>query len=382
MKTKNKMENRPAQRDSKMSNGRLSGLFCRWQGGRLPETTPAQRDSKMSNLGMGLISPMGPIGLMVQKPVMENGPAQRDSGNSKLGVLGILRSLGILGGKTKNENCPTQQDSEISILKTGPYRPLAVRLVPLCGDPYSPLCFKNRPAQQDSGMSILRMGRHCHTESAKNKEEGIFTINIKNIMICFTGKWVNASMSKMQNVSAQRYSKMSNLKIETENSFPQRHSKMSNGRLSGLLCRPHGQRAMFTTQIKNIIRCFMSSLDYGWVGKPKSAPAQRDSGISVLKTSPYRPYRPYRPLDFKNRPAQQDSGISSLENRSSSPLCPLVFKTSPVQQDSGNSKFGQLPGLLRSWRGYMDFSIKKRGNHFIYRDIFACHGFTAILTRL
>ena len=120
MKTKNKMKNRPAQRDSKMSNGRLSGLFCRWQGGRLPETSPAQRDSKMSNLGMGLIGPMGPIGLMVQKPVMKTALAQRDS--------------------------PANAGSN---LKTSPYCPCS---------PYRPLVLKTSPAQRDSGISNLGIG--------------------------------------------------------------------------------------------------------------------------------------------------------------------------------------------------------------------------------
>jgi hypothetical protein len=51
---------RPAQLDSKMSNGRL---FCRWQGRGLPEKSPAQRYSKMSNLkylSLQLSVPRGP----------------------------------------------------------------------------------------------------------------------------------------------------------------------------------------------------------------------------------------------------------------------------------------------------------------------------------
>jgi len=47
--------------------------------------------------------------------------------------------------------------------------------------------------------------------------------------------------------------------------------------------------------------------------KNKSGPAQRDSGMSNLKTCPYRPYCPYRPLVFKTAPAQRDSGISNLK---------------------------------------------------------------------
>ena len=53
---------------------------------------------------------------------------------------------------------PAQQDTGMSILKTCPYRPLAVRLVPLCGDPYRPLDFKTSPAQRDSGISKLGIG--------------------------------------------------------------------------------------------------------------------------------------------------------------------------------------------------------------------------------
>jgi hypothetical protein len=86
-------------------------------------------------------------------------PAQSDSGISILGVLGILRSLRILEGRTKNENGSPQRDSIISILETSPKGLLAVRLVPLCGDPYCPLDFKNRPAQLDSIMSNLMQSR-------------------------------------------------------------------------------------------------------------------------------------------------------------------------------------------------------------------------------
>ena len=66
---------------------------------------------------------------MRKKHKTKNTPPQRGSGNSKLGV-GILRSLGILGGKTKNR----------------PYRPYC---------PYRPSVFKTMPAQADSGISKL-----------------------------------------------------------------------------------------------------------------------------------------------------------------------------------------------------------------------------------
>ena len=66
-----KMQNVSAQRHSKMSNGRLSGLFCRWQGGRLSENSSAQRGSGISNL----------------KAESENSPAKRDYGDNMRGDL-------------------------------------------------------------------------------------------------------------------------------------------------------------------------------------------------------------------------------------------------------------------------------------------------------
>ena len=109
----------------------------------------------------------------------------------------------------------------------------------------------------------------------------------------------------MQNSPAQRHSKMSNLKIETENSLPQRHSKMSNGRLSGLLCRPHGQKAILTKIVKNIVGRFMSILDYGASGQGKVSPAQRGSKNSKLEF-------PLCLCDSVVKAVQQDSGISKL----------------------------------------------------------------------
>jgi len=217
-------ENSPAQRHSKMSNGRLSGVFCRWQCGEnrpaqrnskmsncagAVKCAPAQRDSGMSKLGMGLMSPMGPIGLMGQKPVMKNRPAQRDS---------IMSNL-----KIETENTPAQRDSI-----------------------------------------------------------------------------------------------MSNLKIETENTPAQRHSKMSNGRLSGVLCWPHGR-------------------------KTKTAPAQRHSGISKLGMGPMSPMGPIGLMGqkpaMKNSPAQRDSGMSNLKVES---------ENTPPQPYSKMSN--RVSGLICRWR--------------------------------
>jgi len=294
-------------------------------------------------LGMGLIGPMGPIGLMGQKPVMENGTAQRDSEMSKLGV--------------ESENGPAQRDSGMSILKTSPYRPLAVRLVPLCGDPYRPYCpylplvFKSGPAQRDSGNSNFGLGEHCHTESAEHTEKVILTKNIKNIMGYFMGRWGNESMSKMQNGLPQRHSKMSTLKIETEKSLPQRHSKMSNGRLSGVLCWPHGQKAMSTMQVKNMGGCFgrLSGLSCWPHGQQtKNIPVQRDSEISNSGMGLMGVIRVMgvmgRKHKTKNRPAQRDSGMSILGLGILGILrglgilrCKTKNKTSPAQRDSGIS---------------------------------------------
>ena len=84
---------------------------------------------------------------MGRKHKSKTSPAQRDSGNSILGVgsLGILRSLGILGEQPVMKTTPAQRDSEISIL--------AIR--PLC--PYCPLVLKTTPAQQGSEISKFRI---------------------------------------------------------------------------------------------------------------------------------------------------------------------------------------------------------------------------------
>ena len=197
------IETHPAQRHSKMSNLKVDS-----------ENSSAQRDSGIYNLSMGHI---GPIGLMGRKPVMKNSSAQRDSimsnlrrcpinplcptsplslenasaqqhskmsnlklesenssaqpdsGISKLGmglmgVIGVMGVMGLMGREHKSKNCPAQQDSGISTLKTSPYRPLAVRLVPLCGDPFRPLDFKTTPGQPDSPAnagSILKTSPYC-----------------------------------------------------------------------------------------------------------------------------------------------------------------------------------------------------------------------------
>ena len=138
---------------------------------------------------------MGLMGVMVKKHKIKNALAQQDSGNSKLnlGVLRILRSLGILGGKTvrqgvrmKTENRktrmrPAQQDSEISILKNRP-------LCPCC--PLCPLVFKNALPQWHSKMSNLDPG---DIVTPKGIKELIFTMLIKNLK---TVLWVDGGMSQ------------------------------------------------------------------------------------------------------------------------------------------------------------------------------------------
>jgi hypothetical protein len=72
--------------------------------------------------------------------------------------------------KTKNrktKSSPAQPDSPAnagSIFKNCPYRPLAVRLVPLCGDPYRPLVLKTMSAQADSEISKLSICPYCPSD--------------------------------------------------------------------------------------------------------------------------------------------------------------------------------------------------------------------------
>jgi len=111
------------------------------------ENSFPQRHSRMSNLPEVRSQKSG-VRMKAENHKTRMSPAQRDSGMSKLGlgVLRILRSLGILGRKTKNENRPAQRDSGNSILKTSPYCPCS---------PYRPLDLKTTPAQRDSGISIF-----------------------------------------------------------------------------------------------------------------------------------------------------------------------------------------------------------------------------------
>jgi hypothetical protein len=168
------VKNRPAQRHSKMSNGRLSGVLC-WPHGRKTKTAPAQRHSGISILGVG--------------------------------VLRILRSLRIMGKKTKSKTTPAQRYSKMSNLDDRPY-------CPSC--PWCPLVFKTTPAQRHSKMSNLDDRPYC--------------------------PWCPLVFKTSP---AQRHSKMSNLKTETENSFPQRHSKMSNGQcVAGYQASPAKRRSV------------------------------------------------------------------------------------------------------------------------------------------
>ena len=78
------------------------------------------------------------------------------------------------------------------------------------------------------------------------------------------------------------------------------------------------------------------------VMEKKPSPAQRDSEMSILKTSPYRPYGPYRPLDFKTSPVQRDSKMSN--GRLSGVSCWPHRQNTPAQQDSKMSN-GRLSDL-------------------------------------
>jgi hypothetical protein len=108
------------------------------------------------------------------------------------------------------------------------------------------------PAQRDSGNSISGKGKQV-----------IMTVLIKNLAGCFMGGCRNEPMSKTQNVSAQRYSKMSNfgrlsvlLGQKAENSLPQRHSRMSNLDFGNIIPAKRSEQIMFTLRIKNIVCCF------------------------------------------------------------------------------------------------------------------------------
>jgi len=284
---------------------------------------------------------MGVMKSMEQRHKTKTSPAQRDSGNSILAgnAMGRMRIMGSMRQRHKSKNSPAQRDGRLSGVLCWPHG-------------------QNRPTQQDSGISIFRMGEHVHTESAKHTKDGIFTMRIRNIDGCFTGKRVDGAMSKMQNCPAQRYSKMSNLKIKTENSFPQRHSKMSNGRLSGVLCWPHGQNEMSTARIKNIVDAIRVM---GQKHKTKNSPVQRDSGMSNLavRLTSQLAVRlvpqsgdPTSPTERQRAPAQRDSKMSNgrLSGVSCWPHGGRLSEISPARRDSGIYKLGN--GAYRSYGTY------------------------------
>jgi len=331
MGRKHKTKNSSAQRNSIMSNLVLTpnplrplrlNLFC------------AQQDSKMSN----------------RRLFRKTAPAQRGSRISILEVLGILRSLGILGilgEQPKEQYGCAQRGSENSKLD-----------FPLClaGCQASPAMRDDsvvKAVQRDSGISNLGTG-----------EQGIITVSVKNKVYCFMVRLGNVTMSKMQNGPAQRHSKMSNMKIEIENSLPQRHSKMSNGRLSGVLCCPHGQKGMSIMQVKNIDGRFMGVMRImGQRHKIEIRPAQRGSGMSIFGSMGERVNESMRKTENKTRPAQRDSGMSILTGRQTgliSPTSPTAPQCSPAQRDSGISN---LKAASENAPAQQDSGISKLATH-------------------
>jgi hypothetical protein len=112
------IENTPAQRDSKFSNGRLSGLFCWPQGQDINNSV--QYGSKFSKLVAEIMRVMRVMGIMGRKSGIENHPVEPHSKFSKWGG-GVLRSLGILGWKTKTENSSAQPHTKFSKLHRKPF---------------------------------------------------------------------------------------------------------------------------------------------------------------------------------------------------------------------------------------------------------------------
>ena len=169
MRTKSKMENRPAQRDSEISilktspTGLLAVRLVPQSGDPYRpfdfKTTPAQRHSKMSNCEVGILRILRILGILGWKTKSKNSPAQRHSKMSNW-VTGRTSQTnptsptdaqyasaqldsGIYNLARPVKTAPAQRHSKMSNLKTSPYRPYS---------PYRPLDFKTTPAQQHSKM--------------------------------------------------------------------------------------------------------------------------------------------------------------------------------------------------------------------------------------
>jgi len=348
-----KMQNRLAQRDSGISIfERLSGLLC-WPHGRVFKASPAQRDSGIYNLGMEVIRVMGVMGMIRQNHkikntfpqrnfkmsnfktspycpscplVFENRYTQLDSGIS---IFGRLSGALCWPHGHKIENSSAQLDSRMSNLGMGLMGPMGpIRLM-------GPKCV---PAQRDSGISKLRVGVMRILRSlgwkikSKNRPaQRDFGISILKVEIETSPAQADSEISILKTSPYCPY-----LPLAFKNIPAQRHSKMSNGRLSGVLCRPHGGRlsgvlcwphrhkienslAQRDSRMSNLGMGLMRSI--GLIGR-KCVPAQRDSGISNLK------------VETETSLAQRDSGISNLK---------VETETIPAQRDSGISNLGLSP---------------------------------------
>jgi hypothetical protein len=154
-------EKNPVEPHSKMTNGRLSGLFCwpQWQ----DENSSARRHSKMTKCWMGIMRVMGSMRIMGWKTKIENSPAQLHSKFSRL--VWFVKNMsaqwhskfsnGRLSGlfcwpQGQGKNNPAQQDSRISKWISCPLSPLCL---------FSPLVPKNMSAQGHSKFSKSGMGR-------------------------------------------------------------------------------------------------------------------------------------------------------------------------------------------------------------------------------
>jgi hypothetical protein len=140
-----------------------------------------------------------------------------------MGLMGVMGVIGLMSGKPEKQNRSAQLDSEIFILKNRPKGLLAVRLVPLCGNPSSPLVLKTTPAQWHSKMSNAEtMGERVDESMGQQPIESTLPQTDSKMSTGSMGERVDESMGQqpIKNTLPQADSKMLAVRLVPQSGDP------------------------------------------------------------------------------------------------------------------------------------------------------------------
>jgi hypothetical protein len=160
-----------AQRDSKFSNGRLSGLLC-WPHGQDIKNSPVEPHSKISKSGMGVMGVLRRLGILGRKTKMKNSLAQRHSKFSN----GRLSGVFCWPQWQDINNSHAQRDSKITKLgfccSTRPSRTVDLRTCPRRARTTTTKAIsKTRHAQPHSNISKFKKNQTLHSLHELHGEE-------------------------------------------------------------------------------------------------------------------------------------------------------------------------------------------------------------------